>query len=61
MTLVLLHYSEHIEDTPHVDFELQTFYIHPRQTGRVAIAMHSLIGTAGFWAILSSCGAGGIE
>lgn len=38
----------HWRHSPHVDFELQTFYIHPRQTGRVAIAMHSLIGTAGF-------------
>lgn len=31
-----------------MDLELQTFYIHHRQTGRVVVAMHGLIGTAGF-------------
>lgn len=31
-----------------MDLELQTFYIHHTQTRRVVIAMHGLIGTAGF-------------
>lgn len=38
----------HWRHSLHVDFELQTFSILPGQTGRVATAMHSLIGTAGF-------------
>lgn len=49
VTLVLLHYSKHIEDAHFImDLELQTFYIQDRQTGRVAIAMHSLMGAADF-------------